>query len=69
MSETFVPKAFRRKETRGIYMSLYATFYVEHIKDMTGKSLGEIVEELIYSQENFKEIMNDFFEKVSPDAL
>ena len=65
MSKISIPTAFKRKETRGVYISLYADFYLNHIKETTGKSIGEIVEELIFSQENFKETMNDFFESVS----
>lgn len=53
---------FKRKNTESFYIPQYIKFYIEYKKKITGKSHGEIIEESILKNSDFKKVLNDFFE-------
>jgi hypothetical protein len=59
---TNTPSNFSRKNTEAFYITQYVKYYIEHKSETTGKSMGEIVEEALMSNEDFKAVMNEFFE-------
>ena len=60
---TTIPENFARKNTESFYISQYSKYYIEHKSKKTGKSMGEIIEEILLSAHDFKVVMNDFFEE------
>jgi hypothetical protein len=57
-----IPKNFSKRNTEAFYITQYVKYYIEHKSEITGKSMGEIVEEALMSNKDFKAVMNEFFE-------
>jgi len=61
-----IPKPFRKKDTKGIYIPVYIQYWIEYKSKKKGKSNGEILAELIMSQPTFKKDMREFFDESKP---
>lgn len=60
-------ETFKAKNNESFYLPMYVKLYIEHKKELTGKSMGEVLEDTITKSPDFKEVMNDFFESVKID--
>ena len=58
-----IPKGFLKGVNKSFYISMIVQYYIEHKSKMEGKSMSQIVEETMLSNEDFKEVINDFFEE------
>ena len=61
-----IPKPFRKKDTKGIYIPVYIQYWIEYKSAKEKKSNGEILTELIMSQPSFKKDMREFFDESKP---
>jgi hypothetical protein len=67
LREEELPKIIKRKNTESVYISEYTTFYLQHkineSKKVKKPTIGNLIDQLILSQPDFKDVINIQLEK------
>lgn len=61
-----IPDNFKRKSNQTFYMTEYAYFYLVAKKTIDGNAMGESIDEMVFAQPDFVEVMHKFFENSKP---
>ena len=60
--EEDLPDIIKRKESASVYISEYATIYLERKRE-NEETLGKIIDKLVLQQKDFKNEINAYFEE------